>query len=175
MNADLGQANAIVMRRLLLLAAAMFGFGFALVPLYSIFCDITGLNRDEAQVLARNTQVDRSRSVQVQMLSNSENGDRWRLLAPTGAIAPHPGELVEIEYELDNLSDRPLVGRAVPSYAPARAAAYFKKIECFCFREQRLAPHEKLRMPVLFVLDNRLPADIGVVTLSYTFYAKGES
>lgn len=172
---EIAHANAVVMRRLLVLAVAMFGFGFALVPLYSIFCDLTGLNRDEAQVLARNSQVDMSRSVQVQMLSNSRNGEEWHLIAPATAIAPHPGELVMVEYELDNLSDRPLVGRAVPSYAPARAAAYFKKIECFCFREQRLAPHERLRMPVLFVLDNRLPADIGVVTLSYTFYAKGES
>jgi len=168
-------ANTAMLRRLLLVAVAMFAFGFALVPLYSVFCDVTGLNRDEAQVLARNTQVDSSRRVQVQMLSSNRDGAGWRLIAPTEAIAPHPGELVMVEYELDNLSDRPLVGRAVPSYAPARAAAYFKKIECFCFREQRLAAHEKLRMPVLFVLDNRLPADIGVVSLSYTFYEQEET
>lgn len=170
---DLARANQALRRRLLLVAAAMFGFGFALVPLYSVFCDLTGLNRDDAQVLAGNSQVDASRSVQVQMLAASEDGATWRLSAPAGIIAPHPGELVMVEYELANLSARPLVGHAVPSYAPARAAAYFKKIECFCFREQRLAPHETLRMPVLFVLDRRLPPDIGVVSLSYAFYPQG--
>lgn len=175
MNTGIARANIVMLRRLLLLVVAMFGFVFALVPLYSIFCDVTGLNRDEAQVLAQNSQVDTSRWVQVQMLATTQSSDSWRLAAPTESISPHPGELTHVEYELENLSDQPLVGRAVPSYAPARAAAYFKKIECFCFREQQLAPHEKLRLPVLFVLDNRLPADIGVVTLSYTFYKKGET
>lgn len=164
------RANTILLRRLLLVAVAMFGFGFALVPLYSVFCDLTGFNRDDAQVLARNSQVDTSRNIQVQMLADRRDGDAWRLSAPAEAIAPHPGELVMVEYQLDNLGDRPLVGHAVPSYAPARAAAYFRKIDCFCFREQRLAPHESRRLPVLFVLDHDLPADIGVVTLSYTFY-----
>ncbi|NTV97260.1 MAG: cytochrome c oxidase assembly protein [Thiobacillus sp.] len=167
--------NAALLRKLLLFTVAMFGFAYALVPLYRTFCDLTGLNRDEAQVLARNTQVDLSRRVQVQLLADSSAGAAWRLTAPAEAITPHPGELVEVEYQLDNLGDQPLVGQAVPSYAPAEAAAYFKKIECFCFREQRLAPHESRRLPVLFVLDRQLPPAIGVVTLSYRFYARGES
>jgi cytochrome c oxidase assembly protein subunit 11 len=78
-----------------------------------------------------------------------------------------------VEYELENLTGRPLVGRAVPSYGPAAAAAHFRKIDCFCFREQRLAPHEKIRLPVLFVLDKNVPRDLGVVTLSYTFFEQG--
>jgi cytochrome c oxidase assembly protein subunit 11 len=75
-----------------------------------------------------------------------------------------------VDYELVNLTDRPLTGRAVPSYGPARAGAYFQKIDCFCFREQRLAPGERLTLPVLFVLDRKLPPDLTVVTLSYTFF-----
>jgi len=156
-----------MLRRLLLVAVAMFAFTYALAPLYSVFCDLTGLNRDDAQILAGNSQIDTGRSIQVQMLSN--DAAAWRLDAPA-AVAAHPGELIMVDYALENLTDRALVGQAVPSYAPARAAAYFKKIECFCFREQRLAPHEKRRLPVLFVLDRALPADIGVVTLSYAFY-----
>jgi cytochrome c oxidase assembly protein subunit 11 len=164
------RANSVLLRRLLMVALAMFGFGYAMVPLYAKFCEIAGINRDDAQVLARNTQVDASRSVQIQMLADSRDDAGWRLVAPPEAVSAHPGELVEVAYELENLSDRPLTGRAVPSYAPARAAAFIKKIECFCFREQHLAPREKLRLPVLLVLDPALPAEIGVVSLSYVFY-----
>lgn len=164
------RANLRLLSLLLLAAVAMFAFAYALVPLYRVFCDITGLNRDEAQVLARNSQIDYGRTVRVQMLSDNSNGAGWHLAAPTRSIVRHPGELAMVEYELENLSDRPLVGRAVPSYAPAAAAAYFRKIDCFCFREQRLAPHEKARLPVLFVLAPELPAEIGVVSLSYRFF-----
>lgn len=169
------RANAVLLRRLLLAAVAMFAFGYALVPLYAKFCELTGLNRDDAQILARNTQIDYSREVRVQLLSDNRDGAAWRLVAPPAGITAHPGELVQVEYELDNLGDRPLVGHAVPSYAPAEAAGYIKKIECFCFREQRLAPREKRRLPVLFVLDRGLPAGVGVVSLSYIFYRQEES
>ena len=160
--------------RLTLLSAAMFAFGFALVPLYDVFCDLTGLNRDAAQALANNTQVDASRSVRIELVANVQDGALWRFAAPSLPVDVHPGELVRVEYELENLSDRPLVGRAVPSYAPLAAAAHFKKIDCFCFREQHLAPHEKVRLPVLFVLDRGVARDMKVVTLSYTFFALGK-
>ncbi|PIV88164.1 MAG: cytochrome c oxidase assembly protein [Hydrogenophilales bacterium CG17_big_fil_post_rev_8_21_14_2_50_63_12] len=160
--------------RLTLLSAAMFAFGFALVPLYDVFCDLTGLNRDAAQALANNTQVDASRSVRIELVANVQDGALWRFAAPRLPVEVHPGELVRVEYELENLSDRPLVGRAVPSYAPLAAAAHFKKIDCFCFREQHLAPHEKVRLPVLFVLDRGVARDMKVVTLSYTFFALGK-
>lgn len=168
-------ANIRMLRRLLLAVLAMFAFAFAMVPLYDTFCDLTGLNRGEVQALARNTQVDASRQVRVEFLANNllanvQAAPPWRFTAPAKAINPHPGELVRVDYELENLTDRPIVGRAVPSYGPAAAAPHFKKIECFCFREQTLAPHEKRRMPVLFVLDRELPPDMGVVTLSYTFF-----
>jgi cytochrome c oxidase assembly protein subunit 11 len=172
----LARTNAATLRRFGLVAAAMFGFGFVLIPLYSVFCDVTGLNRDAAQALANNTQVDFSRKVRVELVANTQDGTVWRFTAPSRPVDVHPGELVQVEYQLENLTDRPLVGRAVPSYGPAAAAAHFKKIDCFCFREQRLAPHEKLRLPVLFVLDKGVDKDMNVVTLSYTFFelAKGD-
>ncbi len=160
--------------RLTLVSAAMFAFGFALVPLYDVFCDLTGLNRDAAQALANNTQVDFSRKVRIELVANVRNDALWRFAAPRLPVDVHPGELVQVEYELENLSNQPLVGRAVPSYAPLAAAAHFKKIDCFCFREQRLAPHEKMRLPVLFVLDRGVASDMKVVTLSYTFFAQGK-
>ncbi len=160
--------------RLTLMSAAMFAFGFALVPLYDVFCDLTGLNRDAAQALANNTQVDFSRKVRIELVANVRGDALWRFAAPRLPVDVHPGELVQVEYELENLSNQPLVGRAVPSYAPLAAAAHFKKIDCFCFREQRLAPHEKMRLPVLFVLDRGVAANMKVVTLSYTFFALGK-
>jgi len=171
---DTAAGNLRTSRRLAALAAAMFAFGFALVPLYEVFCDLTGLNRDAAQALANNTQVDTSRRVRIELVANVQDGAPWRFAAPRLPLDVHPGELVRVEYELENLSDRPLVGRAVPSYGPAAAAAHFKKIDCFCFREQRLAPHEKVRLPVLFVLDRGVAADMKVVTLSYTFFELGQ-
>lgn len=156
--------------RLVAVSAAMFAFGFALVPLYDVFCDVTGLNRDAAQALANNTQVDTSRSVRIELVANVQDGAIWRFTAPRMPVDVHPGELVQVDYELENLTDRPLAGRAVPSYGPPAAAAHFKKIDCFCFREQYLAPHEKLRLPVLFVIDRGIATDMKVVTLSYTFF-----
>lgn len=166
------RANKRTLRWLLGMVVAMFGFAFALVPLYDVFCDLTGLNRGEIQALARNTQVDVSRRVRVELVANAPDDATWRFAAPAQPVNPHPGELVRVDYELENLSDRPLRGRAVPSYGPAAAASHFRKIECFCFRDQILAPGEKRVLPVLFVLDRTLPADMGVVTLSYSFFAK---
>ena len=159
-----------MLRRLLLLALAMFGFGFVLIPFYDVFCDLTGLNRGDVQALAKNTQVDYSREVAVELVANVPNTTPLQLTAPGKTVRAHPGQLVQIEYEVENLADRAVVGQAVPSYGPAAAANYFKKIECFCFREQHLAPREKRRLPVLFVLDRAIPGDMPVVTLSYTFF-----
>jgi cytochrome c oxidase assembly protein subunit 11 len=152
------------------MAAVMFGFGFALVPLYSVFCDVTGLNRDAAQALANNAQVDTTRRIIVEMVANTQDDRIWRFSAPSQPLLVHPGELVQVEYELDNLTDRPLLGRAVHSYGPLAAGPYFKNIECFCFTNEHLGPREKTRLPLVFVIDRKLPADINVVTLSYTLF-----
>ena len=163
-------ANARVRERLLWLALVMFGFAFAMAPLYRVFCDVTGINRDAAQALAINTQVDTSRLVLVQLLASVEDASQWRLHPPAAAIPAHPGELIQVDFELENLADQAVSGHAVASYAPAVAARYFRKIECFCFREQHLAPLERRVLPVMFVLDRQIPPDLGVVTLSYAFF-----
>lgn len=168
--AGINQANRQLLLRLSLIALAMFGFGFALVPLYDVLCDITGLNRGEIQALAKNTQVDYSRPVQVDLVASVPQGTPMRLTAPSRPVVAHPGELVQTEFVLENLSDRPLVAQAIPSYSPPLMAKYFKKIECFCFREQRLAPGERRTMPLMFVLDQEMPRDLPVIAMSYTMY-----
>lgn len=170
MNAELRRANRRTLRKLILAAVGMFGFGFALVPLYSVFCDVTGLNRDAAQALANNTQVDAGRWVTVQLVANVQDDSLWRFSAPPRSVVVHPGQLVQVAYELANLTDRNLLARAVPSYGPPEAGPHFKKIECFCFHEEHLAPHEKASLPLVFVIDRKLPADLNVVTLSYTLF-----
>ena len=82
----------------------------------------------------------------------------------------HPGELVHVEYEIANVRGAPVTGQAVPSYGPALAAQYFRKLECFCFQQQTLGPGETRRMPVTFVVDPALPKDVNTITLSYTFF-----
>jgi cytochrome c oxidase assembly protein subunit 11 len=170
MTRDTRRANRRTMVKLLLVAMAMFGFGFALVPLYSVFCDVTGLNRDAAQALVNNTQVDQSRRIIVELVANTQDNSLWRFSAPSQPLLVHPGELVQVEYKLENLTDRPLLGRAVHSYGPLAAGPYFKNIECFCFRNEHLAPREKTALPLVFVIDRNLPRDINVVTLSYTLF-----
>lgn len=167
-------ANQRLRRRLLWLALAMFAFAFALAPLYRVFCEAVGIPRggEVTEAAIGNTQVDTSRRVQVELLAQVEDAVTWRLIPPAGAWSAYPGELVQVEYELENLGDQPLIGRAVPSYAPPQAARYLRKIDCFCFREQRLEPHEKRRLPVLFVLDRAIPRELGVVTLSYAFFGE---
>ena len=170
MTAAVSRANSVLLRRLLLVSVGMFGFGFALVPLYDVLCDVTGLNRGEVQALAQNTQVDYSRVVGVEMVASVPDSLPVRLVAPNKALQAHPGELVQMEYEVENLSGRVLVTQAIPSYSPQLAAKYFKKIDCFCFREQVLQPHEKRKLPVMFVLDKETPKDLTWLALSYTMF-----
>ncbi|HEX8978347.1 MAG TPA: cytochrome c oxidase assembly protein [Parasulfuritortus sp.] len=170
MTGDIRRANLRTLRKLLFAAVAMFGFGFALVPLYSVFCDVTGLNRDAVQALANNTQVDYSRRVIVELVANTQDDRIWRFSAPSQPLLVHPGQLVQVEYTLENLTDQPLLGRAVHSFGPLAAGPHFKNIECFCFRNEHLAPREKTELPLVFVIDRNLPKDINVVTLSYTLF-----
>ena len=170
MTGDAERANRRTMVKLLLVAAGMFGFGFALVPLYGVFCDVTGLNRDAAQDLANNTLVDYTRRIIVEIVANTQDDSLWRFTAPSQPLVVHPGQLVQVEYKLENLTDKPLLGRAVHSYGPLAAGPHFKNIECFCFRNEHLAPREKTKLPLVFVIDRNLPRDINVVTLSYTLF-----
>lgn len=167
------QDNRIILRKLLVVAVVMFGFGWALVPLYRKICEVTGINvlttrNAEAERAARNTQVDTSRTVIVEFDANSRGP--WRFRPLVNHVTVHPGELVHVDYDLVNTESRPMVGQAIPSYAPAQSAAHFQKLECFCFQQQTLAANETRRFPVVFFIDPALPRDVGTITLSYTFF-----
>jgi cytochrome c oxidase assembly protein subunit 11 len=165
------EANRVLLRKLAVVAVLMFGFGFALVPFYEKICQVTGIRNllQPDEVTAVNTQIDRARVVTVEFDANTQRLP-WTFKALEAHRAVHPGEVTHVVYEIRNTLDRPVTGQAIPSYGPQRAAQYLKKIECFCFQSQTLAPGEVRRMPVVFVLDPALPADVGTVTLSYTFF-----
>ena len=165
--------NRLLLTRLLVVAAGMFGFGFALVPFYEKICEISGI-RDVVRpdALPANTQVDAARLVGLEFDSNLKDL-AWEFRPLTPHLSVHPGELVQVVYEVKNRRDVPVTGQAVPSYGPPLAAQYFRKLECFCFRSQTLAAGETRRMPVTFVVDPALPADLNTITLSYTFFEVG--
>ncbi len=162
--------NSRTLAKLVVVTLGMFGFGFALVPFYYKICEVTGINSGAEQALAKNTQVDTSRWVTLEFDANTNESLPWKFKPAQRSIKVHPGQLVQIDYEVTNTSDKDIVGQAVPSYGPARAAQFFKKIECFCFTPQKLASGESRRMPVLLVLDPGLEKDVHTVTLSYTFF-----
>jgi len=165
--------NLRLARRLGLVALCFVGFGFAMVPIYNVFCELTGLNgKTNAAAVAvdRNTQIDYSRTVKVEFLSHTMPGNGLSFKAETFSLRVHPGEISRVNYTITNHSDKPFIGQAVPSVTPAVAAQHFEKLECFCFSQQTFAPHETRTMPVVYVVNPKLDADLGTVTLSYTFF-----
>jgi cytochrome c oxidase assembly protein subunit 11 len=167
------QDNRTILRKLVVVAVLMFGFGWALVPLYQKICEVTGINvittRDaNAERAARNTQVDTSRKIIVEFDANAQGP--WRFRPHVNHVEVHPGELVQVDYDLVNLEGRAMAGQAIPSYAPMQSAAHFQKLECFCFKQQTLAANETRRFPVVFFVDPALPKDVKTITLSYTFF-----
>ena len=156
--------------RLALIAAGMFGFGYALVPFYYQICAAWGVNSfGELRAEPVNTQVDTSRTVTIELDANA-HGMPWHFRPLVRHVEVHPGQLTTVEYEVVNERGATVTGQAVPSYGPALAGEYFKKLECFCFTQQTLAPGETRRMPVLFVVDPKLPRDVNTITISYTFF-----
>jgi len=173
MSIDAGQraANRQLLVKLSVVAVLMFGFGYALVPLYDKICQALGINNlavAEASTPV-NTQVDRSRRVTIEFDGNAHNLP-WRFRPLVNHLEVHPGELATVEFEIVNVREAAVTGQAVPSYGPVRAGQYFRKMECFCFKQQSLAAGETRRMPVVFVVDPALPGDVKTITLSYTFF-----
>jgi len=162
-------SNRLLLVKLAVVVAVMFGFGFALVPFYDQICKATGLRDIDAPDEAKNTQIDATRSVRLELDANT-NKLPWRFRPLTPIVRVHPGELTQVVYQVENLSDHAVTGQAVPSYGPRLAAEYFRKLECFCFTRQVLAAHEKRQMAVVFVIDPKLPRDVPAITLSYTFF-----
>ena len=167
--------NKNIIRNLWFVVVGMFGFGFALVPLYDVFCDITGLNgktSGEQYVSDTTMQIDTTREIKVAFLANLNEQMPWEFKPLTYSLRVHPGETARIEYLARNKTDKDIIGQAVPSVSPGQAAAYFQKTECFCFTEQVLKAGEEKIMPVIFVIDPSIDEDVSEVTLSYTFFIK---
>ena len=163
------ERNRMMSTKLVVIAIGMFGFGFALVPLYKKICEVTGINNViAADVLPGNSQIDTSRWVTVELDANSRLP--WTFRPTQTRVKVHPGELAQVEYEITNETERAVKGQAVPSYAPQAAGRYFKKLECFCFTQQVLQPGETRRLPVVFVVGDELPEGLDTITLSYTFF-----
>ena len=173
--ASLVADNRRMVAKLVAVVAMMFAFGYALVPIYRTICEALGVNviaRSEPQSEApASTQVDFGRTVTVEFDANARGP--WDFRPETARIDIHPGEVVTVMYEFRNRQERTMAAQAFPSYAPAAAAAHFRKLECFCFSEHVLKPGETRRWPVVFVVDARLPKDVRTITLSYTFFEVG--
>ncbi|WP_409993964.1 cytochrome c oxidase assembly protein [Roseateles albus] len=174
--AALRRDNLHLVGKLVVVTALMFGFGYALVPLYRAICTALGINvlslaeRTHAVRAedVKNTQIDYSRSIVIEFDANSRGP--WEFSPATKYLTVHPGELTTVMYEFRNVQNKTMSAQAIPSYAPKQATAHFNKLECFCFNEYTLQPGESKKWPVVFVIDPKLPKDVKTITLSYTFF-----
>lgn len=167
-----GNGVRIMVLKLAGLTVAMFGFGFLLVPIYEVFCDITGLGGRTSGEAAQTVVVapDTSRSVRVEFVASVNANGPWEFRPAVASMTVHPGEMYTTTFWARNMRELDVIGHAVPSVAPGSAARYFTKTECFCFTEQQFGPNEGRDMPVIFIIDPDLPAHVDTVTLSYTFF-----
>jgi len=165
------KANVLMMKKLLLFTLIMFVFGYALVPFYEKFCEVTGINNLlKPDVLVKDDNwVDEERWIAVEFDANTR-GLPWQFKPLQRSARIHPGEPVTVMYEIANNSEREMIGQAIPSYSPRFLDKHLKKFECFCFTKQVLKPNEVRQMPVQFVIEPGLPTDIHTVTISYTFF-----
>lgn len=176
----LQRANAAMVGKLALITVLMFGFGYAMVPMYRHICAALGINvlsLGDRQIpgatssIQPNTQVDRSRTITIEFDANARGP--WDFKPAVRSVQVHPGELMTVMYEFRNRQPRAMAAQAIPSYAPKQATSHFNKMECFCFAEHTLKPGESKQWPVTFVIDPKLPKDVATITLSYTFFEVG--
>ena len=178
---NLRGANLQMLGKLVVISAGMFGFGYALIPIYKHICELTGVNilalsekdipGQSSRAKIANTQVDTTRTITVEFDANARGP--WEFKPEKRSIQVHPGELATVMYEFQNVQNRTMAAQAIPSYAPKQAASHFNKLECFCFNQYTLAPGEKKQWPVAFVIDPKLSKDVTTITLSYTFFEVG--
>jgi cytochrome c oxidase assembly protein subunit 11 len=164
------KSNTLMMKKLFIFTLIMFVFGYALVPFYEKFCEVTGINnllRPDVQV--KENWVDESRWITIEFDANTR-GLPWQFRPLQTSARVHPGEPVNVMYEITNNSDREISGQAIPSYSPRFLDKYLKKFECFCFTKQVLKPRETRQMPVQFVIEPGISDEIHTVTVSYTFF-----
>ena len=163
-----------VIARLLLVTVAMFGFGYAMVPLYDIICDITGLNGKTGRMSVAEAEASGAdvaqRQITVEFVASVSAGTPWVFRPTVSSMVVTPGEQYAATYYAENLSGSTMVGQATPSVSPFAAARHFNKTECFCFTRQVFEPDSGRDMPLTFIIDPDLPANVDRVTLSYTFF-----
>ena len=172
-TASNSNANRATVKRLIFITVGMFCFGWALIPLYDLFCDITGLGGDPGGQYAydpASERIDRSRLVKVNFITNTNAGMPWSFWSEKGGMRVHPGELNEAIFYVKNTTDRRMVGQAVPSIVPTTAVDYFHKTECFCFNSQVLEPGQEVAMPMRFFVDAALPGNVQSISLSYALF-----
>lgn len=167
------QQNTKTVRWMFLIVVGMFGFGFAMVPLYDLLCSVTGLNGSttgrvqEADLFK--AKVDKTRTITVQFDSTKNADLPWDFYPMVKEMKIHPGEVKQVSYFAKNNSDKTIVAQAIPGITPWQATNHFNKTECFCFKKQTLKPGESKEMPLRFVIDTNLPDGLKTITLSYTF------
>lgn len=165
--------NSAIITKLLASVVIMFAFGFALVPLYEKFCELTGFNGrtdNTAAVINEGMLIDTSRTVTVEFTTRTGRGAPWTFRTETRSVTMHPGETKLINFTVENLTNNARVAQALPSVSPGEASLYLNKTECFCFEQQPLAANERAIMPMQFYLDPDLPSNIHRLTLSYVMY-----
>ncbi|QWF70415.1 cytochrome c oxidase assembly protein [Methylomonas paludis] len=172
MSEELARKNTKLVKKLVLIALLMFGFGYALVPLYNVLCDITGQNIKVQNAVENNGEfvVDESREIRVEFITSVNAATPLSFSAETSSIKVHPGQYYTVNFYAKNKTGINLKAQAIPSITPGLAEQFFKKIQCFCFTTQTFAPNEEKTMPVRFAVDPKLPERYKTITLSYTFF-----
>ncbi|MEQ1559225.1 MAG: cytochrome c oxidase assembly protein [Methyloglobulus sp.] len=174
---SLKQKNAKIVKVLVLVVIGMFGFGYALVPLYDVLCDLTGIN-GKAKSLATEEipyKVDMARDINIELVTSLNESTPMRFHAETKQLKVHPGEYHTVYFYGQNQTDKILEARAIPSFTPSIAAEYFHKVVCFCLNQQTFKPNESKRMAMRFAVKPDLPKELKTITLSYTFFDNTKS
>ncbi len=177
MTDNIRQKNIKLVRNLLFIVVGMFGFGYALVPIYDVFCDITGINGKVGSSAAQDVkyEVDKNRQVTIEFITSLNEQAPMIFKVESKKLKIHPGKYYTVNFYAENLTDHDMVAQAIPSITPGLAAEYLKKTECFCFSEQVFKAHEGKTMPVRFVVDPALPERYKTITLAYTFFDNTET
>ncbi|MGZ8927444.1 MAG: cytochrome c oxidase assembly protein [Methylobacter sp.] len=177
MKESVTQKNAKLVRILVFVVLGMFGFGYALVPLYDVLCDITGLNGkvESSAIKEVGYEVDKSREITVEFMTALNETTPMVFRSEVKKIKVHPGEYYTVNFYAENKTDKVMVARAIPSISPGLVAEFFKKTECFCFSEQTFKAREGRTMPVRFVVNPEIPKEYKTITLAYTFFDNTET
>jgi cytochrome c oxidase assembly protein subunit 11 len=178
MSEDISKKNAKLARILVLVAVGMFGFGYALVPIYDVLCEWKWIERDRPDAIIKLPEVaykvDMSREITVEFMTTLNESTPMVFRAEKKQLKVHPGEYHTVNFYAENKTDKVMLARAIASFSPAVISRYFEKIECFCFEEQTFKPREGKSMPMRFTINPELPEEYKTITLSYTFFDNTE-